>query len=117
MFGDCHFAIDAINALTSKSEFPAIMKKIGIVLADAGNNDFANINILRKAHPEFELHPVHKQGLWGQKGFNIFDSPNLVFLSDGVAKFSFVGSGPEVIKNFCSGLKSIGIAAPESCPN
>ena len=115
MFGDCHFAIDLICRIGGKPDLNLIMKQIGIVLAGAGTTDFAEIDSLRKTYSGFELHPLHKQGLWAQSGFNIFESPNLVFLLDGVPKFKMIGSSNKNVEQFCAGLASIGITTPGSC--
>ena len=63
MFGDCHFAIDAIKALDRNPDLSQIMAETGLVI---GSYDFSAINSLKKDFPNFVIHPIYKEGAWFQ---------------------------------------------------
>jgi hypothetical protein len=113
MFADCHFAFDVFKYLGQEKDLTEIMSQWGLVV---GGYDFDKIDLLRKQFPSFEIHPMHVQGSWFQKGFDIFSSPSTVFLKDGIIKYRTTGStGRYIVSDFCRGLDSIGLALPLSC--
>lgn len=115
IFGDCHFAIDAYQELSSRPAFVKAMREYGLVLGSPVNFNVAEIDSLRTQFPAFEIHPVYKQGAWSQKGFNTLISPNFAFFLDGKAVHTFSSFIPELQNEFCRGLEKIGLIDPKEC--
>lgn len=110
----CHFATDAIKALSSEAGVSEVMTNYGLTIAPPDDLDLEEIDKLNNIYPAFRIRPVVNSWAWWNLGIKTDSTPMLYFIKDGKTQYKYFGA-KNIINEFCNGIRSIGVPLPRAC--
>lgn len=110
----CHFATDAIKALSSEASVSEFMTTYGLTIAPPDDLDLVEMDKLNNTYPAFRIHPVVNSWAWWNLGIKTDATPTLYFIKDGKIHYKYFGA-KNILNEFCNGVRSIGLNLPVAC--